>query len=102
MAEFVSNRMLYIILRGLWCDIIFHNASTEDKTYDVKASFYEELERVFDQIPKYHTKLSLGNLNVKVKREHIFKTTIGNESLLEINNDNGIRVINFCRIRRSN
>jgi hypothetical protein len=38
----------------------------------VKGSFYEELECVFD------------------------KPTIGNESLLEISNDNGIRVINLA------
>jgi hypothetical protein len=47
---FVSDRMSYIILRGRWCHIIVMNihAPTEDKTDDVKDSFYEELERVFD------------------------------------------------------
>jgi hypothetical protein len=46
---FVSHRMSYIILRGRWCNIIVLNvhAPTEDKTDDVKDSFYEELERVF-------------------------------------------------------
>jgi hypothetical protein len=53
-VEFVSNRMLYIILRGRWCHIIVLNvhAPTEDKTDDVKDSFYEELECVFDKFPK--------------------------------------------------
>jgi hypothetical protein len=48
-VEFVSDRMSYIILRGSWCHIIVLNvhAPTEDKT-DVKDSFYEELERMFD------------------------------------------------------
>jgi hypothetical protein len=47
-VEFVSDRMSYIILRGCWCHIIVLNvhAPTEDKTDDVKANFYEELERV--------------------------------------------------------
>jgi hypothetical protein len=47
-VEFVSDRMSYIILRGHWSHIIVLNVhvSTEDKTYDVKDSFYEELERV--------------------------------------------------------
>jgi hypothetical protein len=47
-VEFVSVRMSYIILRGRWCHIIDLNvhAPTEDKTDDVKDSFYEELERV--------------------------------------------------------
>jgi hypothetical protein len=29
-------------------------AQTEDKYYDTKDSFYEELEHVFDQFSKYH------------------------------------------------
>jgi hypothetical protein len=31
----------------------------------------------------------------KQVKEHIFKTTIGNESLYEISNDNGVRLVNF-------
>jgi hypothetical protein len=55
-VEFVSDRMSYIILRGRWCHIIVLNihAPTEDKTDDVKDSFYKELERVFDKFLKYH------------------------------------------------
>jgi hypothetical protein len=37
----------------------------------------------------------LGNFNAKIGRENIFKPTIGNESLHEISNDNGVRVVNF-------
>jgi hypothetical protein len=33
---------------------------------------------------------------VKVGREDIFKLTIENESLHEISNDNGVRVVNFA------
>jgi hypothetical protein len=38
------------VLRGRWCHIIVLNvhAPTEDKTDYVKDSFYEELERVFE------------------------------------------------------
>jgi hypothetical protein len=41
-VEFVSDRMSYIILRGRWCHIIVLNihAPTDDKTDDVKDSFY--------------------------------------------------------------
>jgi exonuclease III len=89
--------MSYIILRGRWCDIIVLNvpATTEDKIDDVIVSFCEELERVFDKLYKYHTKMLLGDFNAKRAREDIFKPTIGNESLHEISNDNGVRVINF-------
>jgi len=39
--------------------------------------------------------ISLGNFNVKGRREDILKLTIGNESLHEISNDNGFTVANF-------
>jgi hypothetical protein len=41
-------------------------------------------------------KIILGDFNAKVGRENIFKPTIGNESLHEINNDNGDRIVNFA------
>jgi endonuclease/exonuclease/phosphatase family metal-dependent hydrolase len=62
----------------------------------VKDSFYEELERVFDKFPKYRMKILLGDFNAKVGREDIFRPIIGNESLHEINNDNGVRLVNFA------
>jgi hypothetical protein len=37
----------------------------------------------------------LGDLNVKVGTEDIFKPTIGNESSHEISRDNGVRVVNL-------
>jgi hypothetical protein len=44
-------------------------------------------------------KILLGDFNVKVGREDIFKPIIGNESLHEASNDNGVRVINFATFR---
>jgi hypothetical protein len=44
---------------------------TEDITYDVKESFYEELERV-DRFSKYHMKTLFGDFNAKVGREDTF------------------------------
>jgi hypothetical protein len=90
--------MSYIILRGRWCHIIVLkvHAPTEDKTDDVKDSFYEKSERVFDKFPKYHMKILLGDFNAKVGRGNIFKPTIGIESLHEISNANGVRLVNFA------
>jgi exonuclease III len=97
-VEFVSDRMSYIILRGHWCNIIVLNvhAPCEDKSDDVKDSFYEELARVFDQFPRYDMKILLGDFNAKVGREDIFNPTVGNENSHEISNDNGVRVVNFA------
>ena len=68
----------------------------EEKSVDSKGSFYEELEQVFDHFPKYHMKNLLGDFNAKVARENIFNPTIGNESLRQDSNDNGVRIVNFA------
>jgi hypothetical protein len=39
---------------------------TGDKNDDMKDSFYDILGGVFDKFPKYHIKILLGDLNVKV------------------------------------
>ena len=82
-VEFVSDRMLYIVLRGCWCNIIVLNVhtSSEEKIYNSKDGFDEELEQVFDRVPKYQMKIPLGDFNAKVGRKNIFKPTIGNEGV---------------------
>jgi hypothetical protein len=74
--EFVSDRKSYIILRGHWCNIIVMNvhATCEDKSNDGKNSFYEELGYVFDQFPRYDTKILLGDFSAKVGWERYFQT----------------------------
>jgi hypothetical protein len=41
-AEFVSNRVLYIVLRGHWCNVtvLIVHAPSEEKSDDSKDSFY--------------------------------------------------------------
>ena len=41
-------------------------------------------------------KILLGDFNAKVGRESIFKPTIGQESLHQDSNDNGVRLVNFA------
>jgi hypothetical protein len=41
-------------------------------------------------------KILLGGFNAKLGREDTFKPIIGNESLHEDSNDNGVRVVNFA------
>jgi hypothetical protein len=80
--------MLYVILRGCWYDIVQNvHAPTEDQSDDTKVSFCEELGRVFSQFLKYHMKM-FGDFNAQVGREDIFKPTVRNEHLYEI--DNGL------------
>ena len=91
-VEFVSNRMLCIVLRIRWYNIIVLNmrVTSEEESDDSKGSSYEELEQVCDQLPKNHMKILLRDFNAKVGRENIFKPTIGNESLHQVGNDNGV------------
>ena len=98
-AEFVSDRVSYIVLRGRWCNINVLNVHvpSEEKSDDSKDSFYEELEQVFYQFPNYHMKILLGDFNAKVGRENICKPTIGNESLHQDSNNNGVRIVNFAK-----
>jgi hypothetical protein len=45
--------------------------------------------------PNHHMKILL-DFNAKVGRDNILKPTIGNESLHQDSNDNGVRIINFA------
>ena len=85
------------MLSGRWRYIIVVNvhAPSEEKSDEAKDSFYEELKQVFNQIPKYHMKMLLGDFNAKVGRENIFKATIGQESLHQDSNDNRVRLVSF-------
>jgi hypothetical protein len=95
--DFLCIRDSYQQLRGLNLLVIGSlniYAPTEDKTDDVRNSFYEDFEHVFDKCPKYHIKIMVGDFNAKVGREDIFIQTIWNESLHEISSDNGVRLVN--------
>jgi hypothetical protein len=76
------------------------HAPTEDKIERLWDRFYEELEQVSDKFPKYHMNILLGDFNAKLGREDILKPTIGNESLHEISDDNGVRVVNFVTSKK--
>jgi hypothetical protein len=41
------------------------HAPSEEKSDDLKDSFYEELEEVFDYFPKYDMKILLGDFTQK-------------------------------------
>jgi hypothetical protein len=69
--------MSYIILRGCWCHIVQNvRAPTDNKTDDVKDSFYEDLERVFEKLPEYHMK-SLLDLIANIVGEDFINQQLG-------------------------
>jgi hypothetical protein len=46
-------------------------------------------------------KILLSDFNAKTGREDTFKPTIGNESLHEISNGNGVTAVNFAQLKTS-
>jgi len=46
-------------------------------------------------------KILLGDFNAEVGKENIFKPTIGNESLHQDSNGNGVRIVNFATSKNS-
>jgi hypothetical protein len=53
-VEFHRDKMLYIMLRGRWSNIIVLcvHASVSNNSDGMMASFYEELERMFHKFPE--------------------------------------------------
>ena len=96
-ANFVNDRVSYIFLRGCWCNVIVLNvhAPSEEKSDVSNDSFYGELDHDFYHFPKYQLKILLEDFNAKVGRKNFYKPTIGNESLHQDSNDNGVRKVNF-------
>jgi hypothetical protein len=68
---------------------------SEKKSHYSKRSFHEQLEHVFNSLPKYYTQILLIDFNENFGKEDIFKPTIGNKSPHQHSSDNGVRIVNF-------
>jgi hypothetical protein len=55
-------------------------APAENKRIDEEASFYEELQQVFDHLPTDNIKIMLGEFSAILGREHLYKSTFWNDS----------------------
>jgi hypothetical protein len=66
------------------------------KTEETKEEFYNLLEQNINQIAGSDTKIIFGDFNAKVCKESIYKPMIGNESLRNETNNNGIKMIQFA------
>jgi hypothetical protein len=59
----VHHGIVSAVKREFVSDIVLDlHARNEEKSDDLKESFYEELEQVFYYFPKYHMKILLGDL----------------------------------------
>ena len=62
----------------------------------MKEKIYNLLEQNLNQIAETDIKIILGGFNAKVGKESIYKPTVGNESLYNETNNNGIKMIQFA------
>jgi hypothetical protein len=74
------------------------HSHSKEKTDHAKDRFYKEKKAgfFFYHFPKCPMKLLLGNFNEKLGRKGIFKSRIGNESIHQDTNDNGVSTVNFA------
>jgi len=75
-------------------------APSEEKVMIPKTVLWG-IKHVYYHFSKYNIKILKGDFNAKVGRESIIKPTNGNESLHQDTNDNGVRIVNFCHIKKS-
>jgi hypothetical protein len=94
----VHNRVLFVLYtdKHRFISLLSIRIQLQKNQYFIPHIFYEEQEQVCDHFPRYHTKILEGDFNTKIGREDIFKPIIGNESIHEASNDNGVRVVNFA------
>lgn len=94
----VSYQICFIWIAGRLFDLVIINcyAPTEDKNEDIKDNFYEDLEAVYNGLPLHCVKMVLGDFNAKIGKENRFRPTIGPDSLHNISNNNGSRLVNFA------
>jgi len=91
----INERICYLRLKTKWfsCTLGNVHAPTKEKTEEVKEEFCNLLEQNINQIANSDVKIILGDFNVKFGKEDIYKPTIGNESLHNETNNNGIKII---------
>jgi exonuclease III len=93
-----TPRICKIRVRRLFFNYSFicAHAPTEEKDDDKKDTFYEDLDRTYEECPKRDIKIIIGVLNAKIGQEEMYRPITGKYSLHTLSNDNGIRLINFA------
>ncbi|XP_025410755.1 craniofacial development protein 2-like [Sipha flava] len=96
--EPINDRICYIILTGKIFDSVIINcyALTETADCELKDQFYDDLDRVLDNIHKEYIKIVVEDFNTQVGRENIFIPIVGKKILHKESNNNGMRLISLC------
>jgi len=61
-----------------------------------KDKFYDDLQKVYDRVPKHDIVMILGDLNAKIGKEKAYERVTGKYTLHDASNENGEMVCNFA------
>lgn len=97
-----SNRICKIRLRGKFRNItiISAHAPTNEKEDQEKESFYENLEEVYNRIPRYDMVILMGDFNAKIGKQDYQKQVTGPYTLHDTSNENGNMLIQLATRNR--
>jgi len=93
----VSERIAVLRINSRPIDLIL--VCVHAPMENMKNTFYEDLDRTYERLPGNTIKMVLGDLNAKCGKETHFFPIIGSESVHDISNDNGLRIISFAAFK---
>ena len=86
-----------IYMRHVNLSIVCCYAPTEEASDTAKDTFYRDLNRILNDIPKHDVTILLGDFNAKLTNDnHGAQGILGNHSLHTRTNDNGERFLELC------
>jgi len=94
----ICERICTLRIKCKLHNITFVNvyAPTVDTEDEIVDEFYETLQSVCDELPKYDAVITVGDFNAKLGKEQIYRDTIGRHSLHETTSNNGFRLVQYA------
>jgi endonuclease/exonuclease/phosphatase family metal-dependent hydrolase len=98
----INERVCVIRINGRFFNysLISIHTPRNNSEEEAKDQFYEQLERAYAACLSDDVKLVMGDANAEVGRETVHQPTIGNHSLHESTNENGLRLVDFAAGRQ--